>query len=439
MALSQNIGVLNPGDLYTITAKLTQGELSLHADDQIIAKIRYGFGTSIILESGDTTTSLVTPTVREQLNVTFVISENQVSITAIGANGIEYSSGQITHPDLVTGSGLTLRVRDYFTNFYSLIFGDTVFFDDVVVRVDSEEQAPVNQDRYFVYGPSGLLLGEYDSQNQPLLEHVYLGSTPIAVMKGEDVYDVHTDHLGTPRVVSSSEGDVVWSWESKPFGDSEPVVGVGVDSLPFVYNLRFPGQYFDAESGLHYNWNRSYDPETGRYLESDPIGLGGGLNTHGHAGGNPLSFFDPYGLDIEIINDSNRTISDALSTLESDPRVSRELKDKIKIMRNSGKNYKIRVVHYCDAEAALPDEIWIDPDLSLIVPTIDGGRGMIETPRILAHEIVHLTVDGHNSIPHNGPSSSDAAVDKVNDWMSRYDGINRAGYGNERSLCTCDK
>ena len=110
-----------------------------------------------------------------------------------------------------------------------------------------------------------MLLGEYDSQNQPLLEHVYLGSTPIAVMKGEDVYDVHTDHLGTPRVVSSSQGDVVWSWE--------PMQGVGVDSLPFVYNLRHPGQYADGESGLYYNHFRSYNPAIGRYVESDPIGL----------------------------------------------------------------------------------------------------------------------------------------------------------------------
>ncbi|MEB3943540.1 RHS repeat-associated core domain-containing protein, partial [Pseudomonas aeruginosa] len=61
-------------------------------------------------------------------------------------------------------------------------------------------------------------------------------------------------------------------------------------------NLRFPGQYYDAESGLHYNYFRDYDPETGRYVESDPIGLSGGVNTYGYVQGAPLNRIDPLGL-----------------------------------------------------------------------------------------------------------------------------------------------
>lgn len=73
--------------------------------------------------------------------------------------------------------------------------------------------------------------------------------------------------------------------------------------------MRFVGQYYNAESGLHYNYFRDYDPELGRYIQGDPIGLAGGINTYGYVGGNPLSYVDPYGLSKLTISDGDSTIT----------------------------------------------------------------------------------------------------------------------------------
>ncbi|MBC3931930.1 hypothetical protein H8K43_09625 [Undibacterium sp. CY22W] len=112
------------------------------------------------------------------------------------------------------------------------------------------------------------------------------------------VFDIHTDHLNTPRVITDSNGNPVWRWDSAPFGETLP------DENPqktgstrnFVFNLRFAGQYFDRETNLHYNYFRDYDPQTGRYIQSDPIGLQGGINTYGYVAGNPVGLIDPMGL-----------------------------------------------------------------------------------------------------------------------------------------------
>ena len=105
-----------------------------------------------------------------------------------------------------------------------------------------------------------------------------------------EVNYVHSDHLGTPKAVTDESGTVVWRANHDPFGAATVAAG----SIEF--NLRFPGQYYDQETGLHYNYFRTYDFSTGRYLESDPIGLRGGLNTYAYVGGNPILFIDPLGL-----------------------------------------------------------------------------------------------------------------------------------------------
>jgi RHS repeat-associated protein len=128
--------------------------------------------------------------------------------------------------------------------------------------------------------------------NDAQLCRVTRGPSPRRTSRIED-----TDHLNTPRLIADATGTAVWRWDQQePFGNTPPdenPSGLGV----FENNLRFPGQYADKETGQNYNYLRDcYDPATGRYCQSDPIGLSGGLNTYAYAGGNPISFNDPSGL-----------------------------------------------------------------------------------------------------------------------------------------------
>lgn len=109
------------------------------------------------------------------------------------------------------------------------------------------------------------------------------GSSPI-------LYFIHTDQIGTPQKITDGSMNIVWDGVFDPFGNS-----AGGSSLSLT-NLRFPGQYFDAETALNQNWNRDYDPTTGRYIQSDPIGLYGGVNTYAYVGNDPLRIIDPWAL-----------------------------------------------------------------------------------------------------------------------------------------------
>jgi RHS repeat-associated protein len=156
---------------------------------------------------------------------------------------------------------------------------------------------------YFAYDEVGHLIGEYDAAGDLIQETVWLGDIPVATLKpnagsGINVYYIHTDHLNTPRrITRPSDNAILWRWDSDPFGGTAANEDADNDTVLFVYQVRFPGQYFDTETGLHYNYFRDYDALTGRYVESDPIGLAGGSNTYAYANGNPIALIDPYGLD----------------------------------------------------------------------------------------------------------------------------------------------
>jgi RHS repeat-associated protein len=160
----------------------------------------------------------------------------------------------------------------------------------------------------YMYDEAGHLVGEYTISSGVAVrvqETVWLGDIPIATLRTNganvDVFYVHTDQLNMPRKVTVSTGTnankLRWSWDPTPFGEGAPNENPSIPALGvFQYNLRFPGQYFDLETNLNYNYFRDYDPAIGRYTKSDPIGLHGGVNTYAYVQNDPIRKIDPKGL-----------------------------------------------------------------------------------------------------------------------------------------------
>ena len=168
----------------------------------------------------------------------------------------------------------------------------------------------------YYYDEDGSLLYEQGSggaSSTGSAHYVYLptpaGPMPIATYTGARHYAVHTDHLNTPRRLTQSNKTIAWQWAFSAFGDEQPTTArnrfvdttnspsLGTTTIAEVtFNLRYPGQYFDRESNLHYNYFRSYSPNNGRYTQADPIDLRGGWNKFAYVEGNPMMYTDPDGL-----------------------------------------------------------------------------------------------------------------------------------------------
>ncbi len=141
----------------------------------------------------------------------------------------------------------------------------------------------------FHYDRGGHLIAESDGAGNVEREYVFLDDTPIAFITPSGIDFIHPDHLGTPQKMTDANQNIVWDG-----GGSDPFMQSPLPTTPAM-GLRFPGQYYDSETGLHYNYFRDYDPSIGRYTESDPAGLVGGNNTYVYAIANPVSGIDPFG------------------------------------------------------------------------------------------------------------------------------------------------
>jgi RHS repeat-associated protein len=148
---------------------------------------------------------------------------------------------------------------------------------------------------YFVYADEGLV-AEVDAAGNVVKSYGYRpGSTwttdPLFMRTDGQYYFYQNDHLGTPQKLTAVNGAVIWSAKYSSFGQAEVN-----PSSTVINNLRFPGQYYDQETGLHYNYSRYYDPTTSRYLTPDPIGMAGGINFFTYVQSNPVNWYDSQGL-----------------------------------------------------------------------------------------------------------------------------------------------
>ena len=178
---------------------------------------------------------------------------------------------------------------------------------------------------YYLYSDTGLMV-EADAQGvitkacgwnpesaqaglwstDPIWQAEVSGTTGNSLTNATTRYDyLHTDHLGTPILATAKDGSTSWRGVSEAFG----ATATTVNAIEMI--LRLPGQYWDEETQSHYNYFRDYRPELGRYGESDPIGLWGGMNTFAYVDGRPVMGSDSFGLDPWWLDDSLKRIPDS--------------------------------------------------------------------------------------------------------------------------------
>ena len=249
---------------------------------------------------------------------------------------------------------------------------------------------------YSLYDETGHWLGEYNNTGVPTQQVIWMDDLPIGVLVGatteQKLHYIEADALGTPRVVvdptRGASGTAVWNWDlqGEAFGTTAPNQNPDGDANQFVFNMRFPGQRYDSVSGMNYNYFRDYDPSTGRYVQSDPIGLNGGISTYGYVGGNPMRRTDPLGL---------RALTDCESQYLS-KYFSTDVLSKIDVKEGQGKGHTFGDFVWNVTDILSPYttaqthgyDIFIEKDVpNGIDPAINPNYGV----GLLAHEIVHVT------------------------------------------------
>lgn len=244
-------------------------------------------------------------------NYTYTAGTNRLSGATWPSNGETFSytpTGNI--------SGVTQNGSAIFTGTYNKanrlksvtsvpLAISSMIYDDFGKRLSKAN--PGSTPTIFIYDLDGNLIEE--NNNGAVTDYIYVDGINVANWQPSQkhLYMINFDRLGTPLIGRDEFGLTNWAAFSQPYGAMTQTVATGQFSGPVTQNLRLPGQYFDGETGLHYNGFRDYMPALGRYLESDLIGLAGGLNTYAYAVGNPTTNIDQSGLEPKgLLNITNR-------------------------------------------------------------------------------------------------------------------------------------
>ncbi len=257
------------------------------------------------------TASGVTGTIAHNANNELTVYGDITYDYDANGNMIRKSVGSVAVNYIYNVQNRLIRVEDELSGLVIAEYGYDPFGRRLWKEVDGTRT-------YFFYSDEGLV-AEYDESGNELRSYGYQPDStwttdPLWLKEGREYYFYQNDHLGTPQKLIDINGTGVWSAQYTAFGEAQ------VQVATITNNLRFPGQYYDAETGLHYNYHRYYDPETGRYLRVDPIGFDGGdENLYAYVWNNPLSLIDVDGLKI-VYGPRNKDRLEALiAELRSNP------------------------------------------------------------------------------------------------------------------------